>query len=155
MKKNFRLFTPKLNESIQNSPRCDLYKHIFSLLNQEKYLCVDISPVLRRAFAKFRCSSHKLKIELGRHFNIARDDRVCHHCLLNHDILLVETEYHCFFYCSLLNAERQTLLFSWYQGRNDIMSIYNLLKSKKLTTIRKVAKYISTFLTLKDENQGN
>ena len=124
------------------------------MLNPEKYLCVDISPGLRRAFARFRCSSHKLNIELGRHFNIARDDRVCRHCLLNH-ILVVETEYHYFFHCSLFNAERQTLLFSWYQGRNDIMSFYNLLKSKNLTTIRKVAKYISTILTLKDENQGN
>ena len=59
-------------------------------------MCVNISPSLRRAFATFRCSSHKLNIELGRHFNIKRDDRVCHHCLLNHDIVVIETEYHYF-----------------------------------------------------------
>ena len=109
-----------LNESIQNSPRCDLYKHIF-LVKSGEISMLDVSPGLRRAFAKFRCSSYKLNIELGRHFNTARDDRVCRHCLLNHDVLVVETEYHCFFYCSLFNAERQTLLFSWYQGRNDII----------------------------------
>jgi len=33
----------------------------------ERYLNIDLSYTLRKQFAKFKCSSHKLNIELGRH----------------------------------------------------------------------------------------
>ena len=54
---------------------------------------------LRKAFARFRCSSHKFNIELGRHRGIARADRVCLYCFNNHKFLVVEDEYHVFFKC--------------------------------------------------------
>ena len=43
------------------SSRCDTYKEFKALLNVEKYLCIDIPFFLRKAFARFRCSSHKIQ----------------------------------------------------------------------------------------------
>ena len=59
-----------MQESINSSSRCDLYKNIHSLLDPERYLFVDMSPHLRRYVARFRCWSHKLNIALGRHINV-------------------------------------------------------------------------------------
>ena len=69
--------TQRWHADITESSRGDTYKELKSLLNVEQYLCTDISFNLRKAFAIFRCSSHKFDIGLGRHRGIARADRVC------------------------------------------------------------------------------
>ena len=56
--------TQKWHSDITDSSHCDTYKEFESLLNVEKHLCIDITFYLRKAFAGFRCSSHKLDIEL-------------------------------------------------------------------------------------------
>ena len=43
---------------ITESSRCDTYKEFKSLLNVEKYLCIDIPFSLRKTFIRFRCPSH-------------------------------------------------------------------------------------------------
>ena len=85
--------TQRWHADISESSRCDTYKNFKSLLNVEKYLCIDIPFSLRKAFARFRCSSHKFNIELCRHRGIDRADRVCLYCINNHNFLVVEDEY--------------------------------------------------------------
>jgi len=46
------------------------------MLNPEKYLNIDVSYTLRKQFAKFRCSSFKLNVALGRHIGTNREDRL-------------------------------------------------------------------------------
>ena len=53
---------------INQSSTAEHYKHFKSLLEVEKYLTLDLCFKLRQALAKFRCSSHSLTIEKGRHF---------------------------------------------------------------------------------------
>ena len=65
------------HSDINESPRCDSYKEFKTLLNVERYLSMDMPFYLRKAFARFRSSSHKLSIEIGRHHNINRADRLC------------------------------------------------------------------------------
>ena len=88
--------TQRWHADISESSRCDTYKEFKSLLNVEKYLCIDIPFSLRKALARFRCSSHKCNIELGRHRGIDRADRVCLYCFNNHNFLVVEGEYYVF-----------------------------------------------------------
>ena len=134
--------TQEWQNQIQNSSRCDLYKNIKSLLDPEKYLSIDIPFHLRKAYSRFRCSSHKLHIETGRHLGVDREFRTCLFCFTNSDILEIEDEYHVFFICSRFNELRQTLLFSWYSGNTNIADFYNILKSQRTNTIRKVAHCI-------------
>ena len=47
-----------------------------------------------KKIARFRCSSHKFNIELGRHRVIDRMDRVCLYCFNKYNFLVVEDEYH-------------------------------------------------------------
>ena len=55
----------------------------------EKYLyCLNLR--LRTILCKFRCSSHKLLIEQGRHMSIERMHRLCQNCNSN----VIEDEYH-------------------------------------------------------------
>ena len=72
--------TQKWHSNIIESTRRDTYREFKPQLNIETYLCIDMPFYLRKAFARFRCSSHKLNIELGRHRGIARADRICLQC---------------------------------------------------------------------------
>ena len=55
----------KWHSDITGSTRCDTYKESKSLLNVEKYLCIDMPFYLRKAFARFRCSSLNLLLKLA------------------------------------------------------------------------------------------
>ena len=56
--------TQNWSDNLSSSSRCDTYCTFKSLLNIEKYLSIDIHFYFRKSFARFRCSSHKLNIEL-------------------------------------------------------------------------------------------
>ena len=43
------------------------------------YLKLELSFKLRKSLACFRCSGHKLNIEIGRYHEIDKDDRICLH----------------------------------------------------------------------------
>ena len=76
-----------------------MYVNFKTLLNPEKYLSIAIPFNLRKSLACFRCSSHKLNIEIGRHYGIDKEDRICLYCFINEDNLIIEDEYHVFFNC--------------------------------------------------------
>ena len=61
-----------------------------------KYLSIAIPFNLRTCLASFRCSSHKLNIEIGRHFGIDKEDKKCLYCFINEDNLMIEDEYQVF-----------------------------------------------------------
>ena len=69
------------------------YKCFKSNLDVEKYLFIDLNFLCRKTLANFRCSSHKLLIEKGRHQNIEREYRFCPFCL-ERNIYSVEDEFH-------------------------------------------------------------
>ena len=147
-------FTQNWEENINNSSRCDFYKHIKSQLNPEKYLTLDLSFYLRKSLARFRCSSHKLKIEIGRHLNIERPNRICSYCLHNFDSSCVEDEFHVFFQCQRFKTERDKYLYTWYTERTRLEDFYALMKSNNDTVIRHLSLYISHILKLTDKDEG-
>ena len=139
-------FLQTWQSDINNSTRCDFYRNIKTLLNVERYLNSDLRPYYKRSLARFRCSNHKLNIEIGRHFNVNREDRVCLHCFLQKDILVIEDEYHAFFICEKFEEIRHIYLNSWYKGLPSLDNMYNIFQSDNPTTLKNLAIYVSKLL---------
>ena len=74
------VFTQKWHSYINETPKALHYKRLKSLLTPELYLNTDISYVLKKTLSNFRCSSHDLMIEKGRHLSIDRNFRFCQIC---------------------------------------------------------------------------
>ena len=142
--------TQKWHSDITDSSRCDTYKEFKSLLDVEKYLCIDIPFYLRKAFARFRCSSYKLNIELGRHRGIARVDRICLFCFNNLSRIVVEDEYHVFFICAKFNNLRDEYLHTWYRSGDSKNHFHNVISTSNPVIIRKLCTYINELLKVKD-----
>ena len=70
------------------------------MLNLEWYLTDVTIPEYRYAISRFRCVSHNLSIESGRHSNIPRAERLCVYCQI-HGNSKIETEYHIIIDCNL------------------------------------------------------
>ena len=122
------------------------------MLNPERYLCIDLPFLHKKATARFRCSSHKLKIEIGRHQNIDRENRYCPYCQTIENFYVLENEYHVFFKCPRYSDLRQNLLFSWYSGGTDLLNFYNILQLEDASKIRKVSYFIYCILKRNELN---
>ena len=66
----------------------------------EKYLDTVNIRKYRTALCKFWCSNHKLSVEVGRHEQLPRVQRICQYCNSNL-FFLIEDEYHFLFICDL------------------------------------------------------
>ena len=84
--------------TINNSPKCVLYKEIKEHFRLEPYL-VKLPRELSRYIVKFRCVNHKFAIEKGRYSNIDRHLRYCDMC----EAESLGDEYYLFFVCSNIN----------------------------------------------------
>ena len=138
------------HDDVNTSSRCDTYKCFKSLLNVEKYLNVGLSFPLRKSLARFRTSSHKLHIEVGRYYSIERHDRICIYCLLNDDILVVEDEYHVFFICPRFAEIRQSHLLNWFSGNRDLYNFNNIMTTDNVKHIRCLAVYVHKLMNAID-----
>ena len=78
---------------ISSSPKALSYYLFKSVLVPETYISLPLPFKLKRALANFRCSSHDLMIEKGRHLNIERNYRYCRYCL-SRNVYVVENEVH-------------------------------------------------------------
>ena len=65
---------------MKENAKLNLYNQIKHVFEREKYLDDIESFKMRKSITKFRCSNHKLEIEVGRHKNIASDETVCKLC---------------------------------------------------------------------------
>ena len=99
-------FTQKWHGFVDESSKTLHYKFFKSLLTPETYLNVDISYSHKRILSDFRCSSHSLMIERGRHLSIDRKYRFCPICEKN-SIYVIEDEYHFFFECRVYEELRR------------------------------------------------
>ena len=139
------------HSDINESPRCDSYKEFKSLLNVERYLTLDMPFYLRKAFARFRSSSHKLAIEIGRHHGINRTDRICTFCFNQFNNVHVEDEFHVFFICSKFNSVRENFLFPWYSRGDSKAEFFSLMKVSTPDIVRKICIYVNEILKIKDK----
>ena len=111
---------------------------------------MDMQFYLRKAFARFRTSSHKLSIEIDRHYNINRADRICIFCFNQNNTITIEDEYNAFFICPKFDAQRETYLIPWYRQGGRRPEFFRLMQETKPDTIKKLCVFIDEILKIKD-----
>ena len=65
---------------LKENSKLDLYDQIKHVFGKEKYLDDLTSFQMRKSISKFRCSDHRLEIEVGRHKKTKREERYCTFC---------------------------------------------------------------------------
>ena len=63
-----------------------------SLLETEEYLSLDLLGKQRYSLSTFRCTSHTLHTEVGRHTGVEQCQRIYSHCLLYNNLRVVDCE---------------------------------------------------------------
>ena len=92
---------------INSSEKLSFYTTIKSDFGWENYLDHASNFNIRRSTAQLRCSSHKLRIETGRHSKINRADRLCVYCFSELSSSQVDDENHLLSSCPIGDKERQ------------------------------------------------
>ena len=101
----------------------------------------------RNAVAKLRLSAHNLLIEIGRHRNIIRNERICLLCTLNE----VEDEYHFLLICPAYNELRHLYLKKYYYNSPSMIKLIQLLNCDNV----KVLNGIGIFYIKANEMRKN
>ena len=109
------------------------YKTVKQTFAREPYLDNLNCFQLRKIVTKFRCSDHRLEIELGRHGNVIPGNRICQICRGN-----VETESHFLAECPLYSKLRLK-----YLGTNVEPNIINIIQPKDKTMSYNLANYLT------------
>ena len=127
----------RLNES----SKAEHYNQFKSLLEVEKYLFLDLSYLGRKTIAKFRCSSHNLMIEKGRHLHIDREYRFCPFCL-ERNVYAIEDEFHFFMLCPMYEELRNMYFYPSWRRNITVHLFYNIMKSQNDQAIIAVSKFL-------------
>jgi hypothetical protein len=130
------------SSDLQKLSKLKLYCNFKESRSEELYLSLPIPKRLRVDLARFRTTSHKLEIEIGRHNNVAPEDRFCKLCARD-NISAVEDEFHVLFYC-VAYTESRHLFFDCetLNARNEYTFI-RLMSTDNVNTIVNLAKFIS------------
>ena len=118
------------HESVTENKKLGTYCLFKSLLEPEKYLSLVKVSNFRIAITRFRCSSHGLHIETGRHKAVAKEERICLLCRKNH-IYVIEDEFHFLMICPFYSELREKYLDKKYYIFPTKEKMINLIKSEK------------------------
>ena len=128
-------------EIIYVTPKCLNYRIFKHELQIEKYFSI-LPSDLAIAFCHFRTLNHRLPIEQGRFWGVARDDRICELCFLDK----LGDEYHYILECTYFDCQRKQYL------SRDLLSKHNTYKFEKLMntcdihTLFKLSKFCKDIL---------
>ena len=98
---------------------------------------------------RIRCSAHNLFTETGRHQNIARNDRICKHCIHRN----IENEYHFILTCPIYRDLRLKYLPKFAYSWANIQKMVKLFSSQKRKHCINLSNYIFAATKLRDELQ--
>jgi len=126
--------------SINESSKCTNYKIFKEKLGYESYLNV-LPSKLCKAFTKFRCSNHRLPVEVGSYSNIPRNERLCKLCNSNQ----LGDEYHFVLECNHFSLVRKGLIKAYYI-RNPSSYKFKKLFNASGEELVNLCKFISHIL---------
>ena len=114
-----------------------LYKELKNSFTISEYLVMINDYKTRNMISKIRLSSHKLRIETGRHMNIERQHRKCQKCNLND----IQDEYHFILICPYLKTLRIRYISKYYTENPSMYKFINLLNSCKVKEIVNLSNF--------------
>ncbi len=123
---------------IWNSSKCTTYRCFKTDFEFENYLRF-LPPALRIEFCRYRCSNHRLDIELGRYQGIPRNQRLCSKCQTG----VVGDEFHHLMECTIYRDLRSQYIPARFTERPNMLKLGNLFNSssKTITSLCKFIKY--------------
>ncbi len=143
LRKQYESQWRSLITDVNKQPKLRTYCTFKMDLKREKYLSI-IIPKQRQAIAKFRCSSHHLAIETGRH-NKPKLPVECRKCL---DCDTVKDEVHHLIHCKS-NHVRVTILFnivsseiSNFKNVKPEIQFKQLLLSDNINILKSIAEFL-------------
>ena len=121
----------EINDSSQQ-PKLRTYKLFKTDCRIEPYLALQQSRKVLTKIARFRTSSHSLKIETGRHHKpiIPAPNRICEKCTSN----FVEDEIHCLIVCPGNEQHRVNLFLNATKFINNFLSLDDITKFTAIMT---------------------
>ena len=139
-----------LSTQINSSLKAIAYKLYKSCVGPEKYLTIPFTYIHKRALSNFRCSSHNLMIEKGRHMNIDRDYRFCRFCLRN-GVYVVENELHFLLICPLYASVRAKHFRPEWTRRVICEDLFvQIMSDERDESLYSLARYIEESFTLRE-----
>ena len=129
------------HEDVESSPRLRSYRTFKSMLEPEKYLSSVHIFKFRTALSRFRCSSHILEIEKGRHDNISANQRFCKFCMKNNNYC-IEDEFHFLSICPIYTDLRKEMLPNWFCVNPSFDKFTSLLSTSNVTYLNNLASFI-------------
>jgi hypothetical protein len=138
------------SSDLQKLSKLKLYCNFKYSRSEELYLSLHIPKRLRRDLARFRTNSHKLEIEIGRHNNVAPEDRLCKLCA-GVNISAVEDEVHVLFYCVAYTESRHLLLDCETLNIRNEYTFIRLMNTDNVNTLVNLAKFISYIFKTREQ----
>ena len=138
-------FINRWSNELQTMTSCDMYVQFKPIFKFENYL-VQLPPLSRSAFCRFRLNNTRLPIVLGRFTNTPRNQRFCTLCSNDE----VGNEYHLFFECShpQIISFRSNYIPTVFTNQPSIQKCAELIGNENITVTRKVALFIKNALKL-------
>ena len=139
----------KLIDSINDSsqqPKLRTYKLFKTDCRLEPYLTLKLDRKLLTKIARFRTSSHSLRIETGRHKRpiVPAPKRICEKCTLD----LVEDEIHCLIVCPSNTIQRNSLfliatkVIENFQTLDDISKFTTIMECRQPELLSELGKFL-------------
>ena len=144
-------FTQNLDSSINNGS-FTIYRFIRTPTDIQHYLKV-LPKKWRTNLAKFRLSSHQLRIETGRYGNkrVERSLRICICCDKNE----IEDEYHFLLVCPAYVDLRAAHIKKYFYKRPNMFKFVKLLNLKNRNSLLNLAKFINQSFSRRSEIINN
>ena len=124
-------------ESIKYYSSLSLFRQFKIIFERSSYLDILTFPKYRNIISKLRLTSHKLRIETGRHENIERNQRICTLCNLND----LEDEFHFVLVCPFYETLRKQLIPRYYAQRPSMYKFIELLNTERKKYLCNLASF--------------
>ena len=127
------------NASINSMSKPETYNRYKETFTMEKYSQILSNDILRKHVSAFRLVSHRLEIEMGRHNNIPREQRIYKVCNMQQ----TESEYHFLLVCPAYHDLRIRFLPSNYISWPALQK-FDTLMTHNGNKLSNIAKFIAT-----------
>lgn len=96
------------------------------------YLQKSLPRTIINFIARYRCSAHRLCIETGRYYNVAREIRLCSNCNTGQ----IEDEFHFILACTLYSDLRQAYIKRYYWTKPSTFKLIQLMGMQNIRQLR-------------------